>query len=180
MEAAREALLTQQGVFLRDVLSSVTEGKLLLSTSPAHLPPLLAPVGETIALTREGGLRDLRLRAQEAAQGAGHSEERQFDLLTAVSEAGMNAILHGGGGSGQVMVGEGGTVQVRVEDHGGGIAIENLPRATLSRGFSTKATLGHGLKMMLETADRLYLLTGPTGTTIILEQDWEKLLPAWL
>ena len=180
MEAAREALLAQQGVFLRDVLSSVTEGKLLLSTSPAHLPPPLTPVGESIALTREGGLRELRLRAQEAARGAGHSEERQFDLLTAVSEAGMNAILHGGGGQGQVMVGGDGTVQVRVEDQGGDIAMENLPRATLSRGFSTKATLGHGLKMMLETADRLFLMTGPTGTTVVLEQGQERPLPAWL
>jgi PAS domain S-box-containing protein len=180
MEAAREAVLAQQGVFLRDVLSSVTEGKLLLSTNPAHLPAPLVPVGEAIALTREGGLRDLRLRAQAAAQGAGHSEERQFDLITAVSEAGMNAILHGGGGTGQVSVGESGTVQVRVEDQGGGIAMENLPRATLSRGFSTKATLGHGLKMMLETADRLYLLTGSSGTTVVLEQERDRPLPAWL
>ena len=180
MEAAREALLAQQGVFLRDVLSSVTEGKLLLSTSPAHLPPPLPPVGEVVALTRDGGLRALRLLAQKAAQDAGHSEERQFDLITAVSEAGMNAILHGGGGSGQVSVGADGTVQVRVEDHGGGIAMENLPRATLSRGFSTKATLGHGLKMMLETADRLYLLTGAGGTTVVLEQDRDRPLPAWL
>ena len=180
MEAAREALLAQQGVFLRDVLSNVTEGKLLLSTSPAHLPPPLTPVGEAVALTREGGLRDLRQMAKEAAQGAGHTEERQYDLLTAVSEAGMNAILHGDGGTGQVSVGENGTVQVRVEDHGSGIAMENLPRATLSRGFSTKATLGHGLKMMLETADRLYLLTGPGGTTVVLEQDREEPAPAWL
>ncbi len=180
IEAAREALVAQQGVFLRDVLSSVTEGKLLLSTSPAHLPPSLRPVGEAIALTRAGGLRDLRLRAQEAALGAGHSEERQFDLITAVSEAGMNAILHGGGGSGQVSFGENGTVQVRVEDFGSGIAVENLPRATLSRGFSTKATLGHGLKMMIETADRLYLLTGSSGTTIVLEQEQGRPLPAWL
>jgi len=90
MEAAREALLAQQGVFLRDVLSSVTEGKLLLSTSPAQLPAPLLLVGKAISLTQEGGLRALRLRAQEAADGAGHSEERQFDLITAVSEAGMN------------------------------------------------------------------------------------------
>ena len=180
MEAAREALLAQQGVFLRDVLSSVTGNKLLLSTSPAHLPPPLTPVGESVALTREGGLRDLRLRAQEASQVAGHSEERQVDLITAVSEAGMNAVLHGGGGSGQVSVGADGTVQVRVEDQGGGISMENLPRATLSRGFSTKATLGHGLKLMLETADRLYLLTGSGGTTVVLEQQRERPLAAWL
>ena len=180
MEAAREALLAQQGVFLRDVLSSVTEGRLLLSTSPAQLPIPLTPHGEAIALTREGGLRGLRLRVQEAAEGAGHSEERQFDLVTAVNEAGMNCIVHGGGGTGQVSVGEDGTVQVRVEDQGGGIAVENLPRATLARGFSTKATLGHGLKMMIETADRLYLLTGPSGTTVVLEQERDKPLPSWL
>ena len=180
MAVARESLLAQQGVFLRDVLSSVTEGKLLLSTSPAHLPPPLTPLGDALPLTRAGGLRDLRLRTQEAARNAGHAEERQHDLLTAVSEAGMNAILHGGGGTGRVSVSEDGTVQVRVEDQGSGIAMENLPRATLSRGFSTKATLGHGLKMMLETADRLYLLTGPTGTTVILEQERDRPLPAWL
>ena len=180
---ARRALAVseeRQWTLLRDVLASVTEGRLLLSSGPAQLPVPLAPVGDPIPLTRGGGLRDLRLRAQEAAQVAGHSEERQFDLLTAVSEAGMNAVLHGGGGLGQVMVGGDGTVQVRVEDHGGGIAMENLPRATLSRGFSTKATLGHGLKMMLETTDRLFLLTGPTGTTVVLEHERERPLPAWL
>ncbi len=58
--------------------------------------------------------------------------------------------------------------------------MENLPRATLSRGFSTKATLGHGLKMMLETADRVYLFMGPTGTTVVLDQDRNKPLPAWM
>ena len=67
---------------------------------------------------------------------------------------------------------------MRVEDQGGGIAVENLPRATLSRGFSTKATLGHGLKMMIETADRLYLLTGPSGTTVVLEQERDKPHPS--
>ena len=171
METAREALLEQQRVFLRDVLSSVTEGKLLLSTSPAQLPAPLTLVGDTIVLTREGGLHGLRLRVQEAARSAGHSEERQFDLITAASEAGMNCIVHGGGGTAQVSVGADGTVQVRVEDQGRGIAVENLPRATLLRGFSTKATLGHGLKMMIEAADRLYLLTSLNGTTVVLEQE---------
>lgn len=165
---------------MRYVLTSVTEGKLLLSTSPAQIPAPLMSVGKPIPLTLEGGLRELRVRAREAGQSAGHSEERQHDLLTAASEAGMNAIAHGGGGTGSVSVGEDGVVQVRVEDQGTGIATENLPRATLARGFSTKATLGHGLKMMLETADRLYLLTGPTGTTVVLEQECSPPHPAWL
>lgn len=35
----------------------------------------------------------------------------------------------------------------------------------------TTAALRHGLKMMLETAERLFLLTGPTETTRVLEQN---------
>jgi hypothetical protein len=30
--------------------------------------------------------------------------------------------------------------------------------------------LGHGMKMILQTTDRLWLLTGPTGTIVVLEQ----------
>ncbi len=56
-------------------------------------------------------------------------------------------------------------------DQGRGINVENLPRATLEKGYTTAGTLGHGMKMMLQTADRLWLLTGSTGTTLVLEQD---------
>jgi len=174
----RERAAAQQRAFLRDVLLSVTEGHLLLCHTLSDLPAPLVSFGVPVSLSRESGLRELRRLALDAAEGM--AEEGRHDLVTAASEAGMNAIVHAGGGTGQVLVGEDGTVQVRVEDHGAGIDMENLPKATLSRGFSTKATLGHGLKMMLETAARVYLLTGPTGTTIVLEQDRVRPLPAWL
>jgi PAS domain S-box-containing protein len=180
LEEARENFQTQQRVFLRDILSSVTEGKLLLASGPTDLPAPLMPVGEPIPLTQERGLSELRLRIHQATKDAGHPEKRRQDLLTAANEAGMNAIVHAGGGSGRVLAGANGTLQVWVEDKGRGITVENLPKATLARGFSTKATLGHGLKMMLETADRLYLLTDPTGTTVVLEQEQDTPLPPWL
>ena len=180
MEGERREAAARQQTFLRDILASVTEGKLLLSNSSTQLPPPLTPVGEPVPLTPEGGLWELRRRAQGAAQGAGHSDERQFDLITAASEAGMNAIVHAGGGTARVSVGGTGTVQVRVEDRGTGITLENLPRAALARGFTTAGSLGHGLKMMLETADHLYLLTGPEGTTAVIEQEREPPLPTWL
>ena len=166
--------------FVRDVLASVTEGKLRLCATAADLPPPLTPFAGAIPISVSGGLRDLRQAAYGACQSAGMSAERSHDLVTAASEAGMNAAVHAGTGTGQVSVGPDGTVQVRVDDQGSGISMENLPRATLSRGFSTKATLGHGLKMMLETADRLYLLTGPAGTTVVLEQERDRPLPDWL
>ncbi|MCW3061375.1 MAG: diguanylate cyclase [Capsulimonas sp.] len=180
---ARRALSiseARQQTLLRDVLASVTEGKLRLCSAAEELPESLTPFGEPVSLAERVGLRELRNLTQEAARAAGHTESRQSDIATAASEAAMNAMVHGGGGMAWVLVGENGTVRVRVEDHGSGIAMENLPKATLARGFSTKATLGHGLKMMLETSDRLYLLTGPGGTTVIVEQDENPPLPAWL
>ena len=167
---ARENAVRQRA-FLRDVLASVTEGRLRLCDTPGDLPPALTPFGEPLPLSMSGGLRELRRQAVAAAQAAGLPDVRGFDLEMAVGEAGMNAIVHAGEGTGQVLWDPAlGAVQVRVSDQGEGITVENLPRATLERGYSTKATLGHGMKMMLQTTDALWLLTGPTGTTVVLVQ----------
>ena len=162
----------RQRVFLRDVLASVTDGRLQLCDTPTDLPRPLPFCAETVALTATEGLRQLRHDALTAAAAVGLSDERGYDLVLAVGEAGMNAVVHAGVGRGQVFWDvETQCVQVRVEDQGEGIAVENLPQATLKRGYSTKSTLGHGMKMMLQTAGCLWLLTGPTGTTVVLEQD---------
>lgn len=161
----------RQRTFLRDVLASVTEGHLRLCDTPGDLPPALTPFADPLPLSMSGGLRELRRQAAAAAQAAGLPDVRGFDLEMAVGEAGMNAIVHAGEGTGQVFwERDEGVVQVRISDQGEGITVENLPRATLERGYSTKATLGHGMKMMLQTTDALWLLTGPTGTTVVLVQ----------
>ncbi|MCW3058570.1 MAG: histidine kinase [Capsulimonas sp.] len=178
VEAARARL--RERAFLRDVLASVTGGKLLLCEHPSQLPPIQTLSGGRIAITSTGALREIRQATQRAAQLCGHTPERELDLVTAASEAGMNVIVHAGGGTAYVSHGDDGVVQVRVEDQGLGITMENLPKAAFARGFSTKSTLGHGLKMMLETADRVYLLTGSTGTIVVLEQERVPPLPAWL
>ena len=180
IEKERQETLRREQQFLRDVLASVTEGKLWLCATENDLPVPGDAQSEAVELTPDAGLFALRRLAEGFAGAAGHNALRQHDLMTAASEAGMNAIVHAGGGIGQVSVNADGTVQVCVVDHGTGIAIETLPRAALERGFSTKATFGHGLKMILETVDRLFLLTGPTGTTLVLEQDKVAPVPAWL
>jgi GAF domain-containing protein len=170
LQEVRENALRQRA-FLRDVLASVTEGRLRLCADADELPALLTPFADSIPLSITGGLRELRHQAAAAAQAAGLAEERGFDLELAVGEAGMNAVVHAGEGIGQVFWDQAAhIIQVRVTDHGEGITVENLPRATLERGYSTKATLGHGMKMILQTTDRLWLLTGPTGTVVVLEQ----------
>ncbi len=179
--AALHALAGWQRGFLRDVLASVTEGKLHLCDTEGDLPPRHGSLwGTPLYLHADTGLSALRRRATEAAETAHFSPERIADLITAVNEAGMNAIVHAGAGTVHVSLDAvAGLVQVWVEDTGSGITMENLPRATLSRGFTTAGTLGHGLKLMLQTTDRLWLLTGPTGTTVVLEQDRTPPPPLW-
>ena len=187
-EAERESLTRQlqeaaerQRRFLVDVLLGVTDGRLRLCDARADLPAPITPSGEPVLLQQGNGLRILRLQVALACEAAGLTEVRCFDLITAVGEASMNAVVHAGGGSGRVFQDpESGIVQVWVEDAGKGIAMENLPHATLARGYSTAATLGHGFKMMLQTADSVWLLTGPEGTTVVLEQNRTPPHPNWL
>lgn len=173
-----QASAARQRAFLRDVLASVTDGKLRLCDTASDLPPWRPALGEAVPLSLHSGLRPLRVQAQQAAIAQGFAEERGFDLATAVSEAAMNAVVHAGGGTGRVCA-DRDTIQVWIEDHGGGIAVEHLPRATLEKGFTTAGTLGHGLKLTLQTINRLWLLTGPTGTTVALELDRLATPPSW-
>lgn len=170
----------RQRVLVKDVLASVTEGKLRLCNSAADLPERLPALGEPLPLSRKA-LRDLRHRVMKAAQATGLDKDRANDLITASSEAGMNAVVHAGGGKATVgMDVEAGMVQVWVEDEGRGIAMSSIPRATLDRGYTTAGTLGHGFKMVLGTVDAVWLLTGPSGTTVVLSQGREAAQPGWL
>lgn len=170
----------RQRTFLREVLGSVTEGRLRLCDSAADLPERLPAFGEPVTLSAQT-LRVLRRRAAEAGEAAGLSQDRRNDLLTATSEAGMNAVVHAGGGIGTVGLDRGAhRVQVWVEDRGRGIDMNSLPRATLDRGYTTAGTLGHGFKLVLSTVDAVWLLTGPHGTTVVLTQERESPRPGWL
>ena len=165
-----EASLERQQAFLRDVLTSVTGGKLFLCHREQELPERRPAAGLPISLSLTSGIRELRRQAGEAARLNEFETERGYDLITAVSEAAMNAVVHAGGGQGQVCA-DADTVQVWVQDTGAGIDVAHLPRATLEKGYTTAGSLGHGMKMMLQTADRIFLRTGGTGTTVVLEQD---------
>jgi anti-sigma regulatory factor (Ser/Thr protein kinase) len=175
-----EQAALQQRSFLREILANVTEGRLRLCDATTDLPaPLTHSVGD-VALPTSREIRQLRRIAEAAACDLGFPDERWQDLVTAVGEAAMNAVVHGGGGTGTVYVDPArSVVQVWIADEGAGIDVENLPRATLELGYSSAGTLGHGFWLMLKTIDRIYLLTGPTGTTVVLEQERSQPLLTW-
>ncbi len=182
-KAAEEALAqseAHQRLFLRDILLSVTEGRLRLCTGETDLPVRLTLVGQPINLSSET-LRLVRRHAEEAAEQAQLEPVRRFDFLTATSEAAMNAVVHAGGGVAFVGVDkEAGIVQAWIEDKGKGIEMRHLPRATLDRGYTTAGTLGYGFKLTLTTADTVWLLTGPLGTTVVVEQNRTAPAHAWV
>jgi anti-sigma regulatory factor (Ser/Thr protein kinase)/DNA-binding response OmpR family regulator len=174
----KAAAAMQQRAFLKDVLLSVTQGKLCLCDSPADFPSPPMPFLEPVTLSA-ATLRQARLTAEAAARRSGLPDERVIDIVTAVAEACMNSVVHAGGGEIRFYA-EDGRVQVWIMDRGRGIDIKSLPRATLERGYTTANSLGHGFFMMLGCADRVYLLTGMDGTTIVLEQYYAPPAPAWL
>ncbi len=172
-QARQEAAVKQS--FFRDVLMSVTEGRLHLCDTPTDLPPPLPPVTDPISLSREtmAGARHL---AAGAAQARNFPDDRVDCLNTAVGEAAMNAVVHGGGGE-AIIRADDEAIQVWITDRGAGIQLAELPRATLEQGYSTKGSLGHGFSMMLRAADTVHLLTGSGGTHVVLTLHREPARP---
>lgn len=168
----------ERGATLRDVLSAATEGKLTLCLSPDDLPVRPLTSGDPVTLSL-ASLRGFRHALRSVAAATGMDAVRVDDFENAVGEAAMNAVVHCGQGWGEMAV-IGDTVQVRVYDHGAGIALPDLPRALLEKGFSSKGTMGQGLKIIWQTSDRMFLYSTRAGTTLVLEQDKTAPIPAWL
>jgi PAS domain S-box-containing protein len=164
---------------LRDILFSVTEGRLRFCETTEDLPERFPFAGPTDRFSREH-LADIRERVRAAAAAISFPDDRTNDLLTAVGEATMNAVVHAQSAQYQVAASDSGTIQVWIHDQGAGIEIGKLHRATLERGYTTKGTLGHGFWLMIHTCDRLWLFTTSEGTTVVLEQDRVSPEPAWV
>lgn len=167
--------------FLKETLFGASEGRLRLCDTRREFPKPLTPVFDESLEISLPNLGLLRHHIQEVADKADMPSERAKDLIAAVGEAAMNAMLHGGGGKWRVYVDtDRCRIQVWIRDRGTGIDDRHLHRATLEKGFSTAGTLGCGFWMMLGTADRVYLMTSRTGTTVVLEQEKAPPEPAWL
>jgi PAS domain S-box-containing protein len=168
----------KQRRFLREMLFGFTDGRLRLCDTSADLPPRQQALAESVPLT-PANLRSLRKRVDAVAATLAFPMERMQDLETAVGEAGMNAVRHGGGGIGSIRGNpDVGLMQIWVEDHGTGIALDQIHRA-IEQGWTTGG-FGQGFFLMRSCADRVYLLTGPTGTTVVLEMERNAPEPAWL
>lgn len=173
------AAAAERGVFLRDVLAAATENKLHLCLSSDDLPERPRLCESPIALTKPT-LHHFRKEARECAAKIGMEATRIDDFENAVGESAMNAVVHSGAGTGEIWHTASGTVQAWIFDTGSGIPVTDLPRALLQTGFSSRGTLGQGFRIILQSVDRVFIWSSPTGTVIVLEQEKEAALPQYL
>lgn len=153
--------------FNREVLQAVTGGRLVLCDRSEILEGIPDPSDSSVELREPSDAATLRSAVRQLDSTGPNLGPRLEDLFTSVTEAAGNAIKHGGGGTARLWASED-EIRVLIIDSGPGISPTELARATLERGYSSRSTLGMGFILMLETADRLALSTGPGGTAVLL------------
>lgn len=176
---------TRGHAFLRKVLDHLSGGRLFLCEDDTDLPAPLPALAPVLSLRSAVALRTLRKSVEVATTNLTRDEspppspavwERRRDFLIAVSEAAMNALVHGREGTARLHADAAtGRLQAWVRDQGPGIPKEMLHQAAMDRGYSTLPG-SFGFWLTIQTADRVYLRTGEggTGTTLVLEQDTRR------
>jgi anti-sigma regulatory factor (Ser/Thr protein kinase) len=132
----------------------------------ARLPTRVRRSGHVLLAERfvAADLRRIRNRCRAALGCIGLDDERTYTFVAAINECLTNAIRHGGGRRGLILVDEGAVVIAEIIDQGPGLSTpvpKHLP-APDSLG-------GRGLWMAQQMVDRLTLTTGTSGTTVRLE-----------
>jgi PAS domain S-box-containing protein len=161
-----QSLEEQKRKFYRQIILSVTEGKLEICDEEDVLPFIEnAAVGMDIHEAMDASLA--RQEISGICGNYGLKDERLHQMTIAAGEIITNAIKHAQGG--RVYAGKtDNEVWVGAVDNGRGIESLILPSAVLRRGFSTKPSLGLGYSIILDACDRVLLKTDTDGTTVIL------------
>jgi len=154
--------------FYKGTIFSVTDGKLNL-VSREEIERQLAPDARRVELVDGDSLTAVRVAVDRMAASVGMSEDRIYDLVSAVGEAAANAVKHANGGTALIGI-RGDNIQVCIEDHGSGMDALVLPRATLMKRYSTTTSLGLGYSLILASVDTVYLATDRHGTWVLMEK----------
>jgi PAS domain S-box-containing protein len=152
--------------FYRRTIEAATDGKLIIS-DPSEIEQIAGPPIASWEITDPADLAAVRDGVANVVKALGMDESTVDKLILVVGEAATNAIKHAGGGTVSLHRVDDDIICV-VSDEGHGIAALNLPDVALTKGYSTVGTLGMGYKIMMSFANKIYLATGPEGTTVAI------------
>lgn len=159
----------EKRAFYRETIRSATQGRLNL-VSYDELNRFKDSAAWSAEIRSAESITEVRHKVSEFAGDQGFGGERLALFLTGVGEAMANAVKHAGEGTVHAGM-EPDCMWVMVSDKGPGIGALTLPKATLRRGFSSKASMGMGYSIMLEVSDSIWLSTSSEGTTVVLVLD---------
>lgn len=152
----------------RDVIYSVTQGKLLLADDEEINSFYQTVLLEEAPITTNQDVAKCREKVQKALEDVALPEKLKFNLLLCTSEAVTNVLKHATEGYMKVYQYEE-KLRIIVKDDGSGIELSDIPKSTLQAGYSSKTSMGQGFSLLLKLMDRVVISTGTTGTTIVLE-----------
>lgn len=159
-----EELEAHKRAFYRSTILAATDGKLVIS-DPRSIEEIAGPPIASWVLREPEDIGKVRSAIRSVAEAEGMDEDRVAAFLACAGEAVTNAIKHAGGGTASLHRGDDWLLLV-VSDKGLGIEATALPDVALRYSYTTAKSLGIGYKVMIELADKIYLATGPTGTTV--------------
>ncbi|MGZ8288221.1 MAG: ATP-binding protein [Telluria sp.] len=126
----------------------------------------------TVNISAELDVVNARQRARDVARLCGFGVQDQVRIATSVSELARNVFNYAGSGKVEFSVEEAGpsqVLQVRIEDHGPGVANLDL---VLSGRYQSPTGMGLGILGAQRLMDRCEIDTAPgKGTTIVLQKD---------
>jgi anti-sigma regulatory factor (Ser/Thr protein kinase) len=169
--AAERERQSKEWDLYRQVLSLVTHGKLeLLRDSELYELIRNGEKAFSLAIAKPDDLAVLRSKLRQALAPFSLPDKRLLHYIVAVNEAASNTLKHGHGGIVDFYhsLAEQ-SCRAVVFDQGAGIHLEELPKAALLNGYSTRHSLGAGFHVMLQYSSRLCLNSSAFGTKIVLE-----------
>jgi PAS domain S-box-containing protein len=158
--------------FYKRTILAATGGKLQM-TDREEVERIAGPPIAVFPVRDPDDFRVIRKAVFDTANACGMEESRVGDLVVAVGEVVTNAIKHAGGGTASIH-GLPDSVLAVISDEGPGIEAMTIPDVAFARGYTTAGTLGMGYKIVISMADKVYLATGPGGTTVGIEMMLQK------
>jgi PAS domain S-box-containing protein len=159
----------RQKDFYRRTILAATEGKLII-TDREEIDAVIGPAIAEWRIDAGEDLAPLRSEVRTIIASCGMSDDRQSDFILCIGEAATNACKHAHCGQASLHRTDQSLIFM-VADNGPGIETLILPEVALARRYSTARSLGMGYKAMISLADRIYLSTGPAGTTVAVEME---------
>jgi len=152
---------------LSDLAGAVACAKLrILSAEELEQERALGCALVELGLDDAAALASARGAIDSALAESGLTKRTRSTFVLCISEAASNMLLHGGGGGTLALRRLDDRLRAVVADRGAGLNFVNWMEPPTDGG---QASMGYGLKIILDNLDAVGLHTGESGTTLILD-----------